>query len=255
VYRFLLAPRWLALHAGLVVVVVAFAVLGRWQWDAAGLRESQQERPADPTPVELSSVAAPGQPLRPEALGRTVTVRGRYDAAQQLLVPGRELDGRAGAHVVTPLVTAGHAIVPVRRGWVSGPDDPGAAVTDGEVTVTGVLQPSEAEQASRSRPGTALPEGQLPVLSTAELMRELDDPPERLYEGYVALTAQSPAAAPTPALVPADPLPGPGGVSRWRNLSYAGQWWLFAAAAVFLWASYVRNAVAGRRTAQRAPTP
>ena len=31
-----LTPRWLGLHALLVVSVVAFAVIGWWQWDKAG---------------------------------------------------------------------------------------------------------------------------------------------------------------------------------------------------------------------------
>jgi cytochrome oxidase assembly protein ShyY1 len=49
-----------------------------------------------------------------------------------------------------------------------------------------------------------------------------------------------------PALEAVSP---PGGVSAWRHLSYAWQWWLFAAAAIVFWVAFVRAGVRDRRPA------
>lgn len=252
VYRFLLAPRWLALHVAVVAVGVAFALLGWWQ---LGSYRAEGLAPADGTaaevaPVALGSLVGPGQPLPRDAGGRAVTVTGRYDAAQQLFVPGRELDGREGAYVLTPLLTAEGAVVPVRRGWVVGVEDPGVHVPSGPVTATGVLLPSEPERAARVRDDGQLPAGQLPYVATPELMRRWPYPPAALYEGYVALTAQAPGAAWAPTPVPVTAGTDDDGVSGLRNLSYAGQWWLFAGAALVFWVLAVRSAAGERRAAQ-----
>lgn len=251
-YRFLLTPRWLALHVAVVGVAVAFVLLGKWQLDssrgdappAAGAGAAQA------APVPLGSLTGPGRPLARDAAGRLVSASGRYDAAQQLLVPGRELDGREGAYVVTPLLTADGAVVPVHRGWVTGPEDPRLTAPAGPVTATGVLQPSEPERAGRVRQAVELPAGQVAFVATPELMRRWPYPPAALHEGYVALTAQEPATVTGPVAVVPEPQRGDDRVSALRNLSYAGQWWLFAGAAVGFWVLSVRGAARERRAAQ-----
>src|SRR5688500_8272225 len=125
----------------MVATVLAFTALGWWQWESAQAAERARTRPVDATPVELAALVGPGRPLG-DAVGRTVVVSGRYDAEQQVLVPGRKLDGRTGAHVLIPLLIPNGAAVPVRRGWVAGPEDGATAVPPGTITVTGVLQPS-----------------------------------------------------------------------------------------------------------------
>jgi cytochrome oxidase assembly protein ShyY1 len=245
VYRFLLTPRWLAVHALAVLAVAACLLLGRWQLDSYQQGRAQPAATPGP-PVELASVLAPGERLDADRTGLAVTVTGRYDGGEQLLVPDRELDGRTGYLVVTPLVRPDGAAVPVRRGWVAEPADPAAAAPTGTVTVTGVLQPSESDRGSGLRRGADLPPGQVARIANEELMVRLPYPPTRLYDGYVALTAQQPAQEGGPLPVPVETADAGGG--RWQNLSYAGQWWLFAAAAVAFWGYFVRAAVADRRT-------
>jgi cytochrome oxidase assembly protein ShyY1 len=114
------------------------------------------------------------------------------------------------------------------------------------VTVTGVLQPSEGERASQVDVLTPLPVGQIAYLSTVELQEALPYPPEELYDGYLLLSSQEPAAREAPEQVA--PQPVTDGSGRWRNLAYAFQWWLFAAAAVFLWVSLIRRAVSDHQT-------
>jgi cytochrome oxidase assembly protein ShyY1 len=251
---FLLTPRWLALHIGVIAVVVACVLLGQWQLRSYGESERRQAANRAMPPVALAELAAPGRGLPADALGRPVVVSGRYDASEQLLVLGRERNGRTGFHVVTPLLTDEGGAMPVNRGWVGAADDPAVRAPGGAVTVTGVLQPSETERDSRVDPLTQLPAGQVPFIATADLVGRLPYGPDRLYDGNVVLTAESPAPAAAPA--PVEPRSfRPGGVSPWRNLSYGLQWYVFAAAAVAFWAITVRAALRDRRGRTQAPEP
>jgi cytochrome oxidase assembly protein ShyY1 len=118
--RGLLAPRWLAVHAAVVVAVIACGLLGAWQLDRARDLRDQSARPAayaELAPVDLDSVLPPGAAMQPDDVGRRVELRGRYDAAAQLVVPDRELAGDAGSLVLVPLVTEDGSAVLVVRGW------------------------------------------------------------------------------------------------------------------------------------------
>jgi cytochrome oxidase assembly protein ShyY1 len=257
VYRFLLAPRWLALHAALVVVLIAFGMLGWWQLESARSNEVERQHREKGVAVELSSIAQAGRGTSSGLAGQTVTVSGRYDAQQQLLVPGREHDGQVGYYVLTPLRTPEHGVIAVNRGWVPTPEaagDLGTARAD-RVEVTGLLQTSESPGARRGRAREAapLPEGQIGYIATDQLTGRLPYPPSELYDGFVVLRDQQPAvAAGAPVPVPDTAIVRTAGVGSLRNLSYALQWWIFAAAAVFFWASFVRHAVADRRREREA---
>jgi cytochrome oxidase assembly protein ShyY1 len=74
-----------------------------------------------------------------------------------------------------------------------------------------------------------------------------------VFDGYVVRSAESPRPAVAPTRVAA--APPSGGVSRWRNLAYALQWWLFAGAAVFFWAAVIRRAAVERRTERSDTAP
>lgn len=255
VSRFLLQPRWLGWHVALVVVLVSFTLLGRWQLHVYEAADRGQQRTAARAPVPLTQVTRAGARLTGTAVGTRVTAAGTYDGAHQVLVPGRRLSGRTGYLVVTPLRTA-TGVEPVLRGWVSSPRSPAARVPTGPVTVTGVLQLSESEQDSAVDPLAPLPQGQLPYVATVRLLGVLPYPEPQLYDGYLTLATQSPVTAPAPQPVP--PRRMDAGIGRWRNLAYAVQWWLFAGAAVFFWWSVIRRSSrdeAERTAAEREQAP
>lgn len=233
--RALLTPRWLAWHALVVVAFVAFVAFGRWQLAAY---EGVPDEPRDAARVRLAALLEPGQRLPDSAAGRRVSVTGEYDERGQLLVPGREHDGDKGFLVVTPLRT-GSGVVAVNRGWVDRPTGPPTAVPRGQVTVHGVLQPSEPEHEARVDLLTPLPPDQVPYLATVQLLDALPYPADTLYDGFVVLTAQQPPSAVSPE--PVEPARPDSGAAQWRNLAYALQWWLFAGAAVFFWAFVIRR--------------
>ena len=200
--RFALAPRWLAWHATLVVALVAFIWLGNWQLSSFAETGRRQHAASEQSTTPITAVMAPGGRLPSNAVGRGVTAVGRYDEANRLLVPGRRHGSKDGYWVVTPLKTA-DGVLPVNRGWVATPDDPAVEAPTAEVTVRGVLQPSESQGDSRVDPLAALPDGQIAYLATVQLLDVLRYSPDELYDGYAVMLSEQPAAAAAPAPVAA----------------------------------------------------
>ena len=250
--RFALQPRWLAWHLLLVVVLVSFGWLGRWQLSSFEHKDTAgpQSHPA----VAVDRLSRPGGRLDSGDVGRRVLATGRYDGAQTLLVPARERPGTGagptGFLVVTPLHTPA-GVLPVLRGWVPTARSPAATAPTGPVRVVGALQRSETGPPPGA-PAT-VPAGQRAYVATVTLIDALPLNPSRLYDGYLALRTEQP----TPTVRPVPPeivvADGGGGVARWRNLAYALQWWLFAAAAVFFWWTVLRRAALEQRERDQQP--
>jgi cytochrome oxidase assembly protein ShyY1 len=245
-------PRMVALLVALLGVAAITGRLGVWQLDRAQQRGAQAESrlvaaQQAAAPRAIGDVLAPQASFRSELVGRSVQVRGRYEAGGQLVVAGRVLAGRTGYLVLTPLrVTdaAGRAgwagpdpVLPVVRGWVA---DPAAAadlltVPAGPVALTGYLQVSEGS-------GSGAAGGRTDAISSAELVNSWAGP---IYSGYLVLVQAQPAQ-PAGIATLGPPTPGGGG-SSWniQNLAYTAQWWIFGAFALFLWVRLVRDEAAG----------
>ena len=230
--RLALTPRWLVVAVVLLALIVAASFLGRWQWDRTQAILAV-ERAAIAEPVDVRTVLADPvtDPLPNEAIGRPVTATGTYAPDRQVLVANRALDGAAGAWVVTGLRTADGALVPVLRGWVTGPDDPAAVVPDVEVIVSGILQPDEVFYE-----GAAPVDGQIVAISQDALAGVWG---EDVTPGFVVLQSQTPETPPAPTPVPSTidvaDVPFP-----LQNFFYAFQWWIFAAFGVFLYLRWLR---------------
>jgi cytochrome oxidase assembly protein ShyY1 len=247
VTRLALQPRWLAWHLLLVAVLVSFTWLGRWQLSSFEHKAAGAPQPGAAVP--LDRLSTPGGRLGADDLGRRVRASGRYDG-RALLVPGREKPGGGpdGFLVVSPLRTA-TGVLPVVRGWVRT-----ASTTHtpaGPVRVTGLLQRSEDGPAAGAP--AVVRAGQLPYVATVTLLDALPYQPGQLYDGYLALRSEDPRPASAPLPVQAQSGEVAGGVSRWRNLAYALQWWLFAAAAVFFWWTVLSRAAREQR--EQEPDP
>ena len=103
--RRLVAPRWLALHAAVLVAVAGCALLGAWQLDRARDQRDQSVRPAGNSqlaPVEIDTVLPPGACSPWTTSAARSRIRGAYDADAQLVVPDRALDGRDGVARARP---------------------------------------------------------------------------------------------------------------------------------------------------------
>jgi cytochrome oxidase assembly protein ShyY1 len=134
----------------------------------------------------------------------------------------------------------GGAGVLVVRGWAA---TPGAAAAvppaAGTVVVTGRLMASE-DPGGGLPPGTTLPAGQVPAASPVALLSLV---PYQLYDGYVVLRGQQPAATAGVVLVPSprtgNDVPG----FYFQHVAYVALWWLFAAFVVFFWWRLVRDEI------------
>ena len=233
--RFLLTPRWLAGFALAVAFALVCVSLGLWQWDRRTARHEANmiitanygQQPVDP--AELLPPEGSDLPVGDE--WRPVVATGRYLAEGTVLLRQRPLDGQNGFHVLVPLLLEGAGGAPrallVDRGFVPSGDEAGAveppAAPQGEVTAVVHLRP--AEEAF----GDA-PEGQTRSIDPAGLAARaptsaaLADAGAELVDGaYGVLAQEQPAPGTAPQLLPAPP------VDEGPHLSYAFQWWVFAA--------------------------
>jgi cytochrome oxidase assembly protein ShyY1 len=232
-----------------VVIVAAVAVaalcvrLGFWQLSRLHERQAFERAVAaglasDPKPID--DVLPAGAAVDVDAVRyRRVVATGTFDPANEVILYGRGLGDREGHHVLTPLVLADGTAVVVDRGWVPFRDDAPpvaeASPPAGEVTVTGILVPSEGGLPGG---GGGPPARQLTHADLAQLASQLPYPIEPLW---LLLQRESPPAGalpePAPFAMPEAP----------PHLSYAIQWFAFAVIAV------VGAAILVRR--DRAPAP
>ncbi|HET7660047.1 MAG TPA: SURF1 family protein [Oryzihumus sp.] len=251
--RTALRPRWLGLLALVVVVMVTFTMLGLWQLNVArdkGRAEAVKAAPKRPV-AALTTVVRPQAQFPADGSGRRVTATGRYDAAGQVLVTPRLLDGRRGYWVVTPLVVDGTgARLAVVRGFVTDPAAATRPPATGPVTVTGSLAPAE----SPSDVGAALPDGQLGSVDLAHLVNRWGG---QIYNAFVFATAERPdVTTGTAGIVRVPPPPPAGGGLALRNAGYAVQWWVFALFALYMWWRMVRDEHTREQSPARpAPAP
>lgn len=124
------------------VLVPLFIHLGLWQAGKAERQraaQAQYEAGQRALPVELGSAAFDPRQVQ----YRRVRLRGRFDAAHQILLDNQLHEGRAGFHVITPLRLASGGVVLVNRGWIPAPPNrsiiPAAAPPAGEQVLTGEL--------------------------------------------------------------------------------------------------------------------
>lgn len=206
---------------GVAVLVAATCVgLGLWQLrrldERRALNSEILDRRSEP-PVVIEGVSAEAEPYRP------AVAHGSYDVEQEILIYGRSLDGEPGHLVVTPLILGDEGAILVVRGWVPfamrTPPIPGAMPPVADVTAKGTLVPDEGD-------GSVAPDadGVVRVLDVRGIAASL---PYDVFPLPLQLAEQTP---PQPGSLPAPaPLPE---LTEGPHLSYALQWFSFAAVAV-----------------------
>jgi cytochrome oxidase assembly protein ShyY1 len=227
VYRFLLRPSWIGLLLAAVAVAVGCIGLGRWQLDRLADREArnaavESAQAADPVPV--GSLLSLNQPFASATQWRRVNATGRYDVAQEVLLRSQLDSGRAGFHVLTPLVTDDGTALLVNRGWI--PIEPSGDATrapdvptppDGDVSVLGRVRELQPVRAAR-----AVPAADIVRLVPVDLLGLAGSLPYPVFSAYVELVEQQPSGRAQPELLePPELTAGP-------HLAYALQWFLFS---------------------------
>ena len=238
--RSLLAPRYWGAHLLMVLALSAAVALGLWQYGAWGAgREADARDLSQAAPQPLSRVMSGDDPFPGEDLGRPVTFAGEWLGGGTLYVADRQLDGRRGYWVVTPVLVEDSAM-PVVRGWSAEPDAP---VPTGAVEVTGWLQASEGS----GRPDDDPRDDVIPEMRIASVVEHVD---ADLYGAYVVADELSGA---TEGLEPVPPesVPEVSSSSHLRNLLYAFQWWVFGGFAIYIWVRWCRDTSAQSPPAER----
>lgn len=233
------APRLaIALWGGALAVAVAAccASLGLWQWhkySAKTALQAELEARGGEAPIDIRSEPVDAEKFR----YRHVAVTGEFDAAAQILVDNRidPLTERAGYEVVTPLKLAGGDLrILVDRGWVPAGADrrtlPAVAPPKGTVHLTGIATVPPTKfftLAPQAPPAGHAGEPWQPVWQNLDLAAFRAAVPWRLQPVVVALDAAAPFGYGRNWPRPDD--------RSMMNLSYALQWFGFAASAVGIW--------------------
>lgn len=232
--RLLRQPRWIVSSVLIVVLAVTFAALGRWQLqrlDEVRTRNRLVAQRVELPPLDLGELDAAVD--EDELEYRRTTATGVYAVDDEVLQRSRAYRGQNGSHVLTPLVLDDGSAVLVRRGWVpfalDTPPVDEALPPSGEVTVTGFLQRSEEQ---RGVGPTDPSEGELDVVFRADVPRLDRQVEASLFPMVLSLEEQRPPQAgrlPVPPELP--------DLDEGNHLSYALQWFSFAAIAVFGYAA------------------
>lgn len=242
-----LRPKWVVGHVLIVALVLLAVRLGFWQLERLDDRRAVNADIAARTELAPAPVAdlVAGAPAggSPAEVGaalqyRTATATGTYDADGEVLIRSRSLDERPGFWVVTPLLFDDGTAVAVNRGFVPYGDDLDAVLAagpppGGTVTVEGIVV------ATRERDGigpTDPAEGRLQALARLDVARLDQQHPADLLPVALQLAAQEPEqTGPLPVALPAPEQ------DEGSHLSYAGQWFLFAAIGAIGWPVLVRH--------------
>ncbi|MBQ0865055.1 SURF1 family protein [Streptomyces sp. A73] len=251
-YRFLLSRQWVILTLLALVLIPTMIKLGFWQLHRHESRVARNEEVAAslaaPT-VPVTELTGKGRKPASDDKFRTVTARGTYDTAHEVVVRHRTGPDRdtIGYFVVTPLVLEDGSAILVNRGWIRADRDLTAypevpAPPKGRVGVVGRIMPDETTEASGIKDTKGLPDRQVMLINSHKLADEVDHP---LLSGYIQLTKTSPK----PAGKQPEVLPEPDHSGIGPHMAYAVQWWLFAAAVPVGWVVLVRREVKERRAA------
>jgi len=231
--------RFWCLTLGAVFGVTLTFSLGLWQWGRAheklALQAQQQARQALPP---LGQDTLRSAPRAPDLLHRTVVLRGQWLVAQTVYLDNRQMQGRVGFYVVTPLRLSPapqglpDAVVLVQRGWVprSFTDRqqlPAVITPEGEVTVTGRIAPAPSKLYAFDGADTG------PIRQNLDLTAWRAETGLPLVEGSVQQTG-----APSEGLLREWPVPAN---SADKNYGYAFQWWALSGVIfiLYVWFQFI----------------
>jgi surfeit locus 1 family protein len=144
--------RWWLVTLAAVAGALLTARLGWWQLDRAAQKTALQatldERSRLPAIDGPAALAATFEAAQAQT-HRAVRLAGRWRAAHTVFLDNRQMNGRAGFIVVTPLLLGDGSAVVVQRGWL--PRDfeqrnriAAVPTPDGEIVVEGRIAPPPA---------------------------------------------------------------------------------------------------------------
>jgi surfeit locus 1 family protein len=239
----LLSRRWMLFTVLVIAVAALFIRLGIWQLDRL-----QQRRASNTHVLAVQAMAPLELPAQAGANDltamqyRRVSATGMFDAGHQVAILNQYNNGQYGYHLLTPLVMQGGEAILVDRGWIP-PESSGSPASWHEydvpaaVTVQGIIQLTASATVFGAAADPTLMPGQ----------KGLD---RWIYINIPRLGQQMPYPI-LPVYVERDPDPSANNppiafqdqpdLSDGPHLSYAIQWFGFAAIVLVGYPFYVRR--------------
>jgi cytochrome oxidase assembly protein ShyY1 len=240
VYKFLLRPKWLALHVLVVALVTIMLMLANWQLNRhqqrVSFNETLIERVNTPT-APLEQVLS-AYPTASDAEWRSVQLVGTYLQGLDLRIVNVSQGGGPGFDPVTPLQLPDGRLILVNRGFVPL----GRSVLDapkGTVTLQGRLRASSVKRLGAISDASS---GLLTEVQRIDITRLQQQMPAPLVNVYLEMQSSSPADDDTLSRI-AEPT-----FSNGSHLGYVGQWILFALCTIGGWFAIVRRELLTRRS-------
>jgi len=230
VLALLRTKRWIGFTILVVTLIAAFGFLSHWQFSRAEMK--REERIALEIAATLSPTALPSDSnLMDAAEWNRFTATGTFESQSQVVVRKRPLNGTNGYWVMTLFTERNGHTVWVNRGWFSASGaattmPPIVAAPIGEQTIVGAWR--FYEEVSKSDLA-GLPTGMIPAPGRDVLPSAASAP------GYLQLTSPK---QPELIMVPTPE------IDEVQNISYAGQWLLFALVGIVGWFVFLRREAA-----------
>lgn len=235
--------RMLGIHVLALLAIAVCLFAAHWQWERAHTLQGKEGQSVTRDFTVLSPLR---QFLPVASIGATTTVTGHWLDQGRIVLTGRIAQGSSlknpnpGAQTIVswagpmcdwiadPLVLDDASIIMVVRGCSATPQS--VAVPTGQVTVTGVLQPSEDADIVDL---VELPN----TLTTASVVSLVQ---RTVHDGYLVST-ESPAGLTTVSPIfttsPRVPL-------HWRNIFYVFNWLVFALIVMGMWVRVAQDELA-----------
>lgn len=209
-----------------MAIVAVSIVAGVWQHGRHVERAQaleQFEVASGLTTSPLSAISAPGDAtLAPEATWRRVEVTGHFAPGSATVLRNRPIDRVATYQYLAWFVVADGGALLVNTGWDEAPsaggDPPIPALPQGDVTIEVILRDLEQDDGRRDAGATRVTFAQVPPA------------PDTPYPGYGMLRDSCDASGPCVSEIGLTDVPLPY-LTTGPHLSYAWQWWAFAALA------------------------
>jgi surfeit locus 1 family protein len=237
----LFSRRWLLVTLVVVILLAIMVRLGFWQLDRRADRRANNARIIKQLQLETLELA--GTALQSDLAGmeyRSVSVTGRYDFENQVTLRNQAYQLEFGAHLLTPLKIEGSNLaVLVDRGWIpqdsylSGDWD--RYNEPGLVRVHGVIRRAQGKPEIGSIGDPVPAAGEPPLLAwnlanVAAIARQI---PYDLLPVYIQKSPDpqnpTPPYPDTASMTQPYPVDPPLDLTEGNHLSYALQWFTFAA--------------------------
>lgn len=258
--RVALRPKFLGLLALMAAATLVCGLLANWQFERATRALEARDETTSAAPVPIEELMDANAPVTNAVQGRLASFTGEFVPSEQVLVPGREIDGHEAAVVVTNArITQGPlrgTSIPVARGYTTVPSSEWDTLPEppaGARTIVVRLEASEEASGTvrREDDGGVATVG---TLSSTLLVNVWEGP---MLAGYGALTnearqymagpGESDGASATAADAWRDLGPLPAAQSSFtsglnlQNFGYMLQWILFGVFFLYIWWRSVRS--------------